>query len=771
MYKNYLKALITCLLSLFSTLLFAQEVKGTIIDKYSHEPIVFASVVNTTTKAITQTDLQGKFTINGVNDSLKIAVFGYPVKIIIGKSKMMVELEMSTIMLEQIVITVSRGQEKRTETPVAITSISTQTLEDNKPTTIDQVLNQTPGVYMVNLGNEQHSMSIRQPFSYKGVYLYLEDGLPIRPTGIFNHNSLLEMNMANISKIELIRGPASSMYGAEAIGGAVNFITNKPSALPTAYVSMQRNNLGYRRTDFKASTTYKKLGVGIGGYYAQRREGYIEQSDFDKLALSLNMNYQISGLSELLLSTTYIDYLSDMTGSLDSTDFHEENYTSKQTFTNRDVMAFRTKLQYNHYWKNNSKTSIAGYFRNNYIKQNPSYRVKDDYKPWKHKGDKNLAHGEQNNNTYTSYGFVAQHSEKFKNKKLSALGGISLDYSPASYLANYISIYKTNDGYYDDFTPSDSLLADYNVNLINVGVYAQAGYKITKNLKAIGGLRFDNFIYDYKNDLDSNAYSGVPDSKDVFSSFTPKLGLTYDFKKHRGLYINYSQGFVPPQVGELYRGVKVPNLNPATYSNYEIGGWAGFGNKKGRIDISLYRMDGSNEVISVKNDDGSRENKNAGETKHQGIEYNIQYEVIKGLRVRLGGSNASHTFIDYVEKGKNYTDKEMPGAPKWLANAQATYKPQKKLKDFRISLEWQHVNKYYMDAMNKKEYKGYDAFNLRMGYKYKSFELWANLMNLTNKLYATNASASAWGTSYRPGEPINLTLGVAYKLKKNISNQ
>ena len=61
----------------------------------------------------------------------------------------------------------------RKEVPVAIASINTEIIENNKPTTIDQVLNQTPGVNMVDLGNEQHTMSIRRPVDYGASYFIL----------------------------------------------------------------------------------------------------------------------------------------------------------------------------------------------------------------------------------------------------------------------------------------------------------------------------------------------------------------------------------------------------------------------------------------------------------------------------------------------------------------------------------------------------------------------------------------------------------------------
>src|SRR5690606_31561194 len=102
---------------------------------------------------------------------------------------------------------------------------------------------------------EQHSMSIRQPQSYRSLFLYLEDGIPIRPAGVFNHNALIEMNMAALSQIEIIKGPSSAFYGSEAIGAALNFMSGKAPPLPEAYVSAQADNLGYRRLDFKSGSS------------------------------------------------------------------------------------------------------------------------------------------------------------------------------------------------------------------------------------------------------------------------------------------------------------------------------------------------------------------------------------------------------------------------------------------------------------------------------------------------------------------------------------
>jgi len=181
--------------------------------------------------------------------------------------------------LDLMVVTASRTAQKRTEAPIAISTITARTIADTKANQLDQLLNKVSGVFMVDLGNEQHEMSIRQPMSTASVFLYLEDGIPIRTTGVYNHNALLEMNATAAQQIEIIRGPASSLYGAEAIGGAVNVITQAPPASPQGYVSVKGNNNGYKRADAQVGTTAGKWGIVASGYYANRTDGPIQYSD------------------------------------------------------------------------------------------------------------------------------------------------------------------------------------------------------------------------------------------------------------------------------------------------------------------------------------------------------------------------------------------------------------------------------------------------------------------------------------------------------------
>jgi outer membrane receptor protein involved in Fe transport len=296
---------------------------------------------------------------------------------------------------------------------------------------------------------------------------------------------------------------------------------------------------------------------------------------------------------------------------------------------------------------------------------------------------------------------------------------------------------------------------------MNTAAYTHLKMSPSEKLNIIASLRYDRIDYDYDNHLTPTAFSGAPDEKNHFDQLTPKLGLTYDLGKKIGVYGNYSVGFSPPEVSELYRGVKVPRLEPSTYSNYEVGGWFSFANKKGYIDLSLYQLNGINEIISVKQPDGSTEKENAGETRHRGLEYTVRFAPVEEVSFRVSGANAEHLFMDFIEEGNDYTGNLMSTAPSFIANSEVVYRPEF-LAGAHVGLEWQHMSEYYMDPANTEKYAGFDVFNLRFGYEVNSVEFWVHTLNLTDENYATIVNKSAWGKSYRVGKPRTFTLGVSY---------
>lgn len=271
-----MKRFIATLFLFLCALTIAQaQTTGTVFDAQTKEPLPGVTIQTTDGKTGTVTDNNGRFTLQLTTNQVIVSAISYRKQTVnVTKAGVKIALEPAIEDLQTVVVTASREAQKRTEAPVAISKLSARLIDDTKPTLLAELLNKTPGVVMLNYNNEQHGMGIRQPFGTNAYFLYLEDGVPIRPMGVFNHNALIEMNVFAISSVEIVKGPASSLYGPEAVGGAINFITQRPTAVPTVRVGIQGDNYGYRRVQYGAGGMItKKFGVYAGGFFANQRDG------------------------------------------------------------------------------------------------------------------------------------------------------------------------------------------------------------------------------------------------------------------------------------------------------------------------------------------------------------------------------------------------------------------------------------------------------------------------------------------------------------------
>ncbi len=224
---------------------------------------------------------------------------------------------------------------------------------------------------MVNYNNEQHAMSIRQPMGTSNYYLYMEDGVPTRPMGIFNHNALLEVNQFTISSVEVVKGPVSSVYGAEAVGGAVNFLTQRPTAIPTAKIGVQFDQFGYRRLQLSTGAKIGKFGFYGGAMFSKQTNSWMANSDYDKSSVNLRMEYDVSSSTRLVATSTYSNYFSNTAGSVDSVAFYSRAYQSATDFTYRKSVSLRNRLTIEHQWSNNASSFFTVFHRMNKHGQNP----------------------------------------------------------------------------------------------------------------------------------------------------------------------------------------------------------------------------------------------------------------------------------------------------------------------------------------------------------------------------------------------------------------
>jgi iron complex outermembrane receptor protein len=775
--------LLYILLCFAPALLYGQStLKGTVTDARTHEAIAGVMIGNANDgRHLAQTDTKGRFMLStdGLT-AIRLTMMGFADKIytLTGNLTIEIQLKPATIDLQQVVVSASRERQARQDAPIAISKINATQIHDTKATALYQLLNKVTGVYMVDLGNEQHTMAIRQPITYNALYLYMEDGLPIRPTGIFNHNSLYEINMSGVRDIEVIKGPASSLYGSNAIGGAVNFITQGPPSGYAGNLSIQGDNYHYRRVDADGGFSSGKFGLYVGGYIAHQKDSWQDYSDFDKYSGNFKTTYDFDNRTRLTTSVAY-NYLNTQTpGSLDSAKFYSRMYGANQRFTYRKVDAFRANTRLEHSWNDQSNTFLTVFYRHNSTAQLPSYYISDVRDD---NGNYVSSNGQENDQRFHSLGLLAQHRQDMDFLHSRLILGAYADNSPSSYYAKFLDIQKdVVNNYYTSYTNTGQYIDDYRIKLFNTAAYAQYEIKPAERLRIVMGLRYDRIHYNFTNGIPAGSKYKQHETND-FNIVAPKFGLTYNFGNNKGLYANYSVGFQPPETGDLYSSRQLAPLKQATFNNYEAGGWFATFNKKMYLEVTLYDLEGRNEIINQLLPDNTTQNQNAGATRHRGIEYSVNYAPVQELGFRFSGTNATHTYVDYSEVSTNYSSgvstvtnfngNHMNNAPAWIANSEVTYKPIY-ADGLRIAAEWQHINSYFTNPANTKMYSGYDIFNLRSGFDIKNGALkgagiWFNVLNFTNKLYATTVISNQYGDTYTAAPPRIYTLGISYSFAKH----
>ncbi len=761
-----MKQLFIVVLLGITSLAQAQKIK--VLNSITNEPIVGASLKKGD-KTISISNERGEFQVKEKGE-FTVTALGFKAAKTTGETSP-IFLEESTQTLESVVVTASRQAATRAETPVAIHKIGSALIQDTKALQLTEIINKVPGVVMLDYRNEQHGMGIRQPFGTSAYFLYMEDGLPLRPLGVFNHNALIESNLQGLNSVEVIKGPASSLYGPEAVGGAINLITKTAPGIPTAQVGLQVDEWGYNRVQFTAGAQVgKKWSIMTGGYVARQKGSWASNSDFDKSSINVRLDYQFTPKTKLWGSFAYNDYFSQTGGNIDSTGYYSRSYQSPADFTYRSSFSSRSRLTLEHKWSDNANSSLTAFYRDNALGQNPSYSIS-----WTSPAV--TASGQVNQNSFKSFGLMGQHSQNFEFLNSKLVAGFLLDRSPNDYWAYKINLAATlrpDKKSVEKFTITQILpstfLGNYSAVIWNKAAYAQFDLHPAEKWRLSLGGRFDQMSFDYTNFMDNST------GTKSYEQFSPKLGVTYEASSALSFYGNFSKGFSPPALSAVFRARPAAqaaatgekfylSIDPAVFSNYEVGGWASLWQNKVFFDYTFYRLEGNNELLGIRQPDNTTDYQSAGKTLHEGIEYQITIRPNDSWNFRFGGTNAKHTFVDFVlstkstDALKNVNGKEMPQAPNFIANSEVTYK----YKGARIALEWQKIGPWFQDQVNKVSFEGVSVFNLRMGYNYKAYQFFTNILNLGDSLYATTATRGNNATdksTFTPAAPRTVVAGV-----------
>lgn len=670
--------------------------------------------------------------------------------------------------LEVMTVTGTREAESLVQTPASVGVLQQEEIRFAAPSHPQQILGQIPGVAIGVTNGEGHNTAIRHPFTTSPLYLFLEDGLPTRATGFFNHNALYELNVPAAGGIEVVRGPGTALYGSDAIGGIINILTAAPAGEPGASLSGEGGSHGWYRVLADADTGFGRYGALHADLNVSHTDGWRDATDYDRLSAGLRWDTAAGERATLrtVLNVTDIDQQTGANSPLTREDYLDNPTKNNFSIAYRAVEALRLSSSYERELDGNALFTLTPYVRRNFMELNASFLLSFD---------PTIARSE-----VWSYGLLAKWRKDFPEAmQARIIAGLDVDYSPGTRDEDNLIVSITGSGAdrnYESYTIG-SRIYDYEVDFQSVSPYLHTEISPTARLRLSAGLRYDAIRYEMANRLAAGPveatvngatryYYQNADASADFERLSPKFGLTYALHSSAHLYASHNHGFRVPSESQLFRAgsdttpvnaqVRADNalsLKPIKADQTELGvrgtaaGW--------RYDVVAYLLRKRDDLVSQRDlATNVTVNVNAGETEHKGVELGLGRALGERWRFDTALSYARHTYVDWVTNSADFSGKEMETAPRWLANTRLSWMP---WNGTRAQIEWVRVGSYWLEAGNDPtfgKYEGHDLYNLRITQQLnRHLALFGRVMNLTDERYADSASVSSNTPVYSPGLP------------------
>jgi outer membrane receptor protein involved in Fe transport len=600
--------------------------------------------------------------------------------------------------------------------------------------------------------------AIRQPLTTNPVYLYLEDGVPTRSTGFFNHNALYEINVPQADGIEVSKGPGTVLYGSDAIGGVVNVLTRRAPEGTEAEAAVTLGEYGFGR--LLASAGHGRDGDGLRlDLNHTQTDGWRDATDYDRDSVTLRLDNALGGNAALksVLAYSHIDQQTAGSSALSRTDYETNPTRNTTPISFREVTAARLSSA----WEREDGAalwSLTPYARFNDMDIIPNWSL--SYDP--------TIYNTQN----SSLGLLAKYRRDFADRRARLIAGLDLDHSPGSRFEQSIAPVQVG-GVYTSYSVGATRY-DYDVTYESVSPYVHGEWSASERTRLSGGLRYDAMRYDYENHLGELTTTSWkrPASQSVdYRHLSPKLGLTHALTARDHLFAGYSHGFRAPSESQLFRqgsAVNTVDLDPVKADQVEVG-YRGRSAGALSYEVSLYQLTKTDDILSFRNPvTGLTEAVNAGETRHRGVELGLRAPLTKRLALETSWSYAVHTYEEWLVRSGavnvDYSGNEIETAPRVLGNTRLAWRPAW-LEGGRLALEWMRLGSYWEDAANTQKYEGHDLLHLRANLHLgPEWELFASVFNLTDTQFAESASYTvARGEELAPGLPRTLYAGVRYR--------
>lgn len=666
--------------------------------------------------------------------------------------------------VEEVTVTATREVQQLREFAGSISLLRAADVALVGSTHHSEIMNRAAGTMIQRNSGQESLTAIRSPVltgpGSCGVFLFLENSVPIRPTGFCNVNELFEVNSEQARSIEILRGPAGVVYGSGAMHGAVNVIQASPGELPDQSLTVEAGPDEYYRGKLAMTHTSAMTDVG-GSVFATHDGGWRDNSGLQEQKLNLSLARRLrTGTLDINLAATHLDQ--ETAGFIQGKDAYRDEAIARSNSNPeayRDAYAVRLTGEYQLPLNERMQLSVRPFARHSRMDFLQHFLIG---KPLEENGQDSVG-------VLTALDLVA-----FTDTRL--LTGIDLELADGF-------LEETQAGEATDGAPAANAIRpagkhyDYEVQSTVAALYAQVEQPFAEHWKLTGGARFEYVDYDYDNRMiggntrEDGTTCGVAgclfnrpaDRGDDFTNVTSKIGLTYSINEAHALYASGARGYRAPDTSELYRLQRqqsIADLDSERLDSVEVGARGTFDAL--RYSLALFKMKKDNVIFR----DSNAFNVSDGRTAHEGVEYELSWSPLEALSLSWAGTYAKHTydFSRAVEGGETIVaGRDVDTAPRHVNTARVDWQF---LPAANAELEWVSVGRYFIDAANANEYGGHDLLNLRVGWSVgSSWTTTLRLNNVTDRDYADRADFAFGNYRYFPGRGRALFVEVSYQAR------
>ncbi len=659
--------------------------------------------------------------------------------------------------LDDVVVTATRTERKTEDIPAGVSSVGKEVINDSRMFGLKEALTGLPGVQSESRNGGYDTRLIIRGAGLKARYgvreiMVLLDGVPITdPDGLARFDFV---DTQLVEQIDVVRGPNSTLYGANAAGGVVNIITRNP------YEEIKSIKAGYGSEN---SQLYNLIyGTSFGSTYVtvtgtrKSTDSWRQWNKFDSTQAGFKIGQMIDDKTTVDFNFSYSRAKIQLPGTLTSAQFDSD-------ITQLTSEPWRNSSRFSEiYFVNLKAEKVLGNLK---LKPLVYYQHWDQYHP---------VTGLINDGGADIYGTDLQLD--WQHTLFGMAGTLTSGLSaqvdtPRGNKYTYRDVRTTSSGRIVS-TLSDntgSLAESDDDTVAKWGVYMQESLKPDSDWIVDVGVRFDQVLFDLSADIfqqyDYASGKYVADRRSVgvdktFNYVSPRLGVVYKLTENYHLYGSIATGFQTPQSSELGDN---SDLSPSKTISYEVGAKARY--KGGHsIDLSLFYMDVSDEIVQTYLPGGISSYSNAGSTIKKGVELAAKAQVTSGLSLGGAYTYSDFQFDRFLEPVQGQlldrSGNRLPYIPEHQYSLYGFYRHPWGLKARVETNSW---GSYFIDNANTEKYHGYDFLtNLMVGYENKNWDISFDVTNLFDKHYAIEVTKDT-ATRYRPGAPITYFGKIAYK--------